>query len=192
MSRLFKSGTIWDELDETKKQKIKPADNYVIPEIQDCTKTPVFIGGDVKALYPSMDLSSTQNWCFKQYWTIQYEGINYEFLIVYLRLVLGVDELKKLGLEHAIPDMLDPYDSSSLITNKNRNMKNWVIRNDLLSARDKRWMIAAMIKFAVLILGQSTCYSFGGMLYRQASGAGIGLRGSACLAKICMAKWDQT
>ena len=54
---------------------------------------------------------------------------------------------------------------------------NWEIHSELLTERDKRWMIAAMIKIAVIIMGQSTYYSFGGILYR--------------LAKISMGKWDQ-
>ena len=38
---------------------------------------------------------------------------------------------------------------------------------------------------------RTTCYSFGGEIFLQEEGAGIGLRGSAALAKIVMAIWDQ-
>ena len=37
----------------------------------------------------------------------------------------------------------------------------------------------------------STCYSFGGSIFLQKSGAGIGLRGSAAQAKVTMAMWDR-
>ena len=60
-------------------------------------------------------------------------------------------------------------------------------RNITLSLLSK----GAMVKIAVITMSQTTCYSFGGILYRQVSGAGIGLRGSACLAKITMGQWDQ-
>ena len=48
-----------------------------------------------------------------------------------------------------------------------------------------------MIQVAVLAMTSTTCYSFAGNLYKQRKGLGIGLRGSACLAGICMCKWDQ-
>ena len=37
----------------------------------------------------------------------------------------------------------------------------------------------------------ATCYTFGGLIYLQSDGAGIGLRGSAAQAKIVMGLWDQ-
>ena len=48
-----------------------------------------------------------------------------------------------------------------------------------------------MIQIAVLLMVSTTCYSFAGCLYRQRKGLGIGLRASACLARVCMCKWDQ-
>ena len=62
---------------------------------------------------------------------------------------------------------------------------------DKLDESIKTGMVAAMLKIATLTMMYTTCYSFGGNLYRQKSGAGIGLRGSAALAKITMAFWDQ-
>ena len=37
----------------------------------------------------------------------------------------------------------------------------------------------------------STCYSFGGEIFKQVSGAGIGLRASACMAKLLMGMLDK-
>ena len=51
--------------------------------------------------------------------------------------------------------------------------------------------IATMIKISVILMSKTTCYSFGGALYIQRSGAGIGLRASAYLAKITIGSWDQ-
>ena len=52
-------------------------------------------------------------------------------------------------------------------------------------------MLAQMIKIGNLVTMRTTCYTFGGDLYRQTSGAGIGLRSSACLAKLTMGFWDR-
>merc|ERR1711873_308653 len=48
-----------------------------------------------------------------------------------------------------------------------------------------------MLKVAILALMDRTCYSFGGHIYKQMWGAGIGLRASACMAKIVMGLIDR-
>ena len=48
-----------------------------------------------------------------------------------------------------------------------------------------------MIKVSILALMDSTCYSFGGKIFKQLWGAGIGLRASACMAKIVMGLIDK-
>ena len=54
----------------------------------------------------------------------------------------------------------------------------------------KKEMIARLIQIITLILMSTSCYSFGGELYLQDGGAGIGERSSACLAKVVMSIWD--
>ena len=77
-------------------------------------------------------------------------------LLWYLKLVLGDTELKRLGLGHAIPVMKEPDNSTSLLTKKNRDKRNWIINSDTLTCRDKRVMIAAMVKVAVITMSQTT------------------------------------
>ena len=55
---------------------------------------------------------------------------------------------------------------------------------------DKRTMVALRIKLSVLVIMNTTCYSFRGELFLQTSGAGIGLMASACIAKIIMGLVD--
>ena len=162
-------------------------------EIQDFNKKPVLIGADVKALYPSMDQDATSELAFRAVLEsdVQYTGIDYRYLMVYLKLVLGDTEMRRIGLSHALPAKLDPDESDSLLTKKNRDLSNWRIPIDALSEKDKRLAIATMIKISVIVMSKTTCYSFGGSLYIQRTGAGIGLRASACLAKITMGSWDQ-
>ena len=99
--------------------------------------------------------------------------------------------MRKIGLGHVVPTKLEPDESNSLLVKKNRELYNWRIPLDELNDVDKRIALATMIKIAVIIMSKTTCYSFGGLLYIQLAGAGIGLRASACLAKITMGKWDQ-
>ena len=48
-----------------------------------------------------------------------------------------------------------------------------------------------MTQFATLLLMQTSCYSFAGKIFLQLKGSGIGLRASACVAKLVMAVWDR-
>ena len=60
-----------------------------------------------------------------------------------------------------------------------------------MKENEKRTMVALMIKLSVIVIMNTTCYSFGGELFLQSSGAGIGLRASACIAKIIMGLIDR-
>ena len=105
--------------------------------------------------------------------------------------MLGDSELKKLGLGRVIPTKAKKDASTSLLTKENRDLGNWEMDIELLTERDKRYMVVSMLRIAIIIMSKTTCYSFGGILYLQRSGAGIGLRGSASLAKVCMGLWDK-
>ena len=38
---------------------------------------------------------------------------------------------------------------------------------------------------------RSSCYTIGGNIFRQKTGAGIGAHSSACIAKVTMSLWDK-
>ena len=151
------------------------------------------MGADVRALYPSMDQTATSELAFEAVINsqIEFSGIDYELLVIYLKLVLGDIELRRLGLGHLIPHKKQPDDSNSLLTKKNREKQNWDFHLNKPNERDKKYMVAAMVKIAVIVMSKTSCYSFGGDLFLQFSGAGIGLRGSASLAKVTMGMWDK-
>ena len=121
---------------------------------------------------------------------IKFTGIDFKYLAVYLYLVLGPLTLINLGLGHCIPSRTIKTNARSLSAMCNRDMRNWTINICGLSDDDKRKMIAQMVKIGNLVTMRTTCYSFGGKLFRQKKGAGIGLRSSACLAKVTMGYWD--
>ena len=59
-----------------------------------------------------------------------------------------------------------------------------------LNEKDKRVMVSTAVQIMVLLMTSSTCYKFGGHIYKQKGGLGIGLRGSAALARLAMCRWD--
>ena len=101
--------------------------------------------------------------------------------------------MKTNGLGEFIPRRVKWKNSKakSLSAQINRCMSNWHVNTDEMSWQEERMMIAMMVKIAVLALMDSTCYSFGGKLFKQMKGAGIGLRASACMAKLVMGLIDR-
>ena len=47
-----------------------------------------------------------------------------------------------------------------------------------------------MVEILLLALISTTCYTFGGRIFRLLKGLGIGLRASAALARLAMCNWD--
>ena len=72
----------------------------------------------------------------------------------------------------------------------NKDMNMWDFSKCTFNEKQKTTMRALMIQIMVLIMTNTTCYSFGGQVFRQKNGLGIGLRGSAALARLTMCKWD--
>ena len=63
---MYKTGSVWGQLDVLKHENIKrKCIKKPAVEIQDFTKTPEFMGGDVVALYPNMDQASTAELAFQ-------------------------------------------------------------------------------------------------------------------------------
>ena len=165
------------------------------PPLHDFTARPVLIGGDAIALYPSMDTVGTTELVAQAVIEskIKFKNIDLKFLLIYLYLVLGEDVLIENGLKEYIPTRSKWKDTKarSLASQINRCMANWHVNTDDITWQEERMLVALMLKVAILALMDSTCYSFGGHIYKQMWGAGIGLRASACMAKIVMGLIDR-
>ena len=124
---------------------------------------------------------------------VEFLNMDFKRMTVYIFLILGREGMVETGLEHLIPVKINPkYRAQSLAATSIRDMENWKnIDPALLDNITKRNLVALMVKIAILVMVESTCYSFGGFLYRQLEGSGIELRGSACLAKLLMGQLDQ-
>ena len=151
-----------------------------IPNIQMKDGKPLLLGSDVVALYPSLDPVSTAEITYEAVLksNIEVEGIDFARLSVYLLLTHGEKNIRDTGLECIITKRLDKSKARSLSATLNRNLNNWEFNTEKMVEMDpdelyiiRRKMIAAMVRVLVLVLFNTTCYSFGGDLYRQVCGA---------------------
>ena len=205
LNSLLNAGQFWskrnDKLQDIRRiESNKHHDNGVQVPLQDNSGKAILLGSDVAALYPSLDQVGTAELTYKAICEsdIKYDGINYNLLAVYLFLILGYKGMIDHNLEDIIPSRTDNKYANvkSLSAQCNRKLSNWNCDTDnKLDNMDnadniKRRMVGAMLKICVLVLFDSTCYTFGGDIFKQLDGAGIGLRGAAVLAKLVMAVWD--
>ena len=193
---MYINGEVWCELDELRRQTLKKEIDPELPDLQDTAEKPVMIGGDVQALYPSMDGVATAELAARAVLEsdLSFHGIDYKFLAVYILLIIGADSMKKQGLSNVIPVRINTEkypETKSLCSKINRNMDNWRFDESKLGPKEKRILLSQLVKITTLVVMNSTCYSFGGVIYLQRAGAGIGLRGSAALARVVMSIWDK-
>ena len=77
--------------------------------IQNFDERPILLGADVSTLYPSMDALGTAELAAKSVreTRVEFEGINYDILAVYIFLLLGSQVMSKIGLSRSIPRRKD-------------------------------------------------------------------------------------
>ena len=59
-----------------------------------------------------------------------------------------------------------------------------------LTEKEKRKVMAEVMRLAVELMYDTHLYTFGGKCYRQKEGGPIGLRSTCALARVVMARWD--
>ena len=180
----LRTGMDSDERDEGK----------ITPPLQDFSSKPVLIGSDVAALYPNLDRFITGAVMFEAVMesTVKFQGIDYDLLAIYLFLIMGESLMIKEGLAECVPRRRDQSNNTrSLAAKYTRDKYNWIIDTSSLSDEIKKKMMARLIQIETITLMSSSCYSFGGVVYIQRVGAGIGERGSACVARTVMTMWDK-
>ena len=162
--------------------------------VQDHEQKPILFGCDVVALYPNLDpiavAQVTRDAVINT--NVKFSSVNFYFLIVYLVLSLGENFMKKMGQETCIAKKKKQNSVYSLAATSNRDMSQWDFSHIVLDGNLKRKLIGLTLQLMVLLTTRTTCYKFGGRVYRQKSGQGIGLRGSAALARLVMCTWDRT
>ena len=165
-----------------------------IPPLQDFNSDPILVGSDVSALYPNLEKVVTGALMYEAVKSskIKFDGVDFNRLAVYLFLTIGVTGMYKCGLEHCIPVRRGGHsNANSLAPKYNREMDGWICKDYNYDENIRMEMLARMVQLETMTLMSSSCYSFGGDLYLQLDGAGIGERGSACIAIIIMSMWDK-
>ena len=124
-----------------------------IADLQDFTKPPVMVGGDVVGLYPNMDIISTAELSSRvvQETDITFSGVNYKMLAIYLFLVLGPLTMINLGLGGCVPRRLSKTQATSLASRENRKLHNWDFDDSVLTEKIKRLMLGEMLKIGNLV-----------------------------------------
>ena len=163
-----------------------------LPPIQDLEEKPVLFGSDVVGLYPNLDNICVSKIAARTVMNtkVEFKGINFNILAVYLVLVLGTYEMGRMGLANCVPKRNNSSKSRSLTCRTNKKMNNWNFETMDFSELNKKRMVSVMVQLMVLLLTSTTCYKFGGRIFKQKNGLGIGLRASAALARLTMCFWD--
>ena len=122
---------------------------------------------------------------------LKIQGVDFKLLAIYLCLVIGTEGMIKRDLADCIPKKKDQKQKSRSLSGKyNKDPNNWSDENLNFTEGKKRIMLSLMVQIMCLLLSSSTCYKFGGRIFRQRKGLGIGLRASAALARLTMCVWD--
>ena len=80
---------------------------------------------------------------------VKFSAVNYSFLIIYLTLTLGSDQMQRLGLGRFIPKNKGKENIRSLAASQNRNLENWEFENVKLDDTDRRNLVALMLQVMV-------------------------------------------
>ena len=163
--------------------------------LQNFDEKPVFIGADVEALYPNMDKMTAGEMMYRAVMEsdIKFQGIDYEMLAIYLFLVMGTRLMHRVNLDMCIPyRRADNSKARSLGAKINRDKSEWTVLSHKFDENIKRMMIGRLLQILTIVLMSSSAYTFGGSIYLQEGGAGIGERASACIVKTIMSLWDKS
>ena len=95
---------------------------------------------------------------------VKTDGVNFAKLSTYLYLNIGNESMIEAGLGDEIPTRKFHKKSKSVSLNAkiNRDSTCWRTNTEDMSDNKKRIMIALMLKIAILVMMESTCYTFGG------------------------------
>ena len=89
----------------------------------------------------------------------------------------------KCGLGDSVPIRKGKSNARFLLAKTNRVLNEWKIKQENFTDELKKKMLERLLQIITIVLMSSSCYTFAGEIYRQVTGAGIGERGSACVAK---------
>ena len=99
--------------------------------------------------------------------------------------------MQKCGLSDVVPTRANKSKARSLLAQINRDPMEWNTKPWNFTQSIKKQMLGRFLQVLTIVLMSTSCYTFAGEIYKQANGAGIGERASACIARIVMSQWDK-
>ena len=167
--------------------------------VQDKSKNQVVVGSDVEALYPSLQDTQVAEIIFNAIMEtkVGFEGVNHQEGARYIVLNCTEQECRLGPLGRVSPRRRFKKETRPGVTGAGPlgaevgDQEQWKFPRVTLTEREKRLIIATVMRIAVLTLFQTHTYSFGGKYYLQKEGGPIGLRSTCCIARLVMLWWDE-
>ena len=150
---------------------------------------------DVKALYPSLDISFTIDIVCEEFRNsiVTIKGIDYTEVGLYLALHLDVQQLRRLCIQNVCPTRKHKkgkptITSSGIASDRATRFKPWKKRLRAPNPQQKRVMLIEALRIALNFTMRNHMYTFDNVIRRQKGGGPIGLDLTGNMAQIFM-KW---
>ena len=171
--------------------------------LQNCQEEdgdPVIVGFDAEQLYPSLEQVSAAREAYLAIMEspIKFDGINYKEGLKYIAVNSSDHELQQSGLRRVLPWKAGTKGRAATITGAealgpraDREI-HWKFRKGVeLTDKEKKEIVAHIVKIGVNTMFSTHVYTFGGKYYNQRKGGPIGLRATGAVARVMMGRWDQ-
>ena len=157
---------------------------------------PLVVGSvDVKALYPSLDISFTIEKVCEMFQEsgVNVEGMDYDEVGLYLSLNISKERRIQLGVDEVCPSpegVVPSFVKNGMIEDRGKRFQMWRLPDKEPTANQKRKMLTECIRIALTIVMENHMYTFDNKIRKQTSGGAIGLTLTGTLAQIFMMWWD--
>ena len=168
-------------------------------DIQNFEVKMVIIGCDVEALYPSLEIDECCKVVEEEVMrsTITWGDIDYLEGARFIALHRSTEYCRNHELRKVLPVRRRRTGSKPGITGKGPlgaergDTEQWHFPKVKLTERQKRLIIAEVIKIIAEVMFKNHLYTFGGQVFKQKQGGHIGLRGTCAIARLTMCHWDR-
>ena len=130
--------------------------------------------------------------------SVEFAGVDYQMLGIYLALSYPRHELVKLGISDFIPIRKVKSGGKSKITISSIECRSpklakekWAFSPKMPNCMERKIMLSKAVEVGVRECFRNHLYTFNGEVYRQTDGGPIGLRLSMAVSRLVMAMWDK-
>ena len=130
--------------------------------------------------------------------SVEFAGVDYQMLGIYLAHSYPRHELVKLGISDFIPIRKVKSGGKSKITISSIECRSpklakekWAFSPKMPNCMERKIMLSKAVEVGVRECFRNHLYTFNGEVYRQTDGGPIGLRLSMAVSRLVMAMWDK-